>query len=115
MPKIATLKSVIPTLRPQLRELQTASWRAHRHTAAQRGYGYRWQKARAAFLLANPLCRYCIRAGRTTPASVVDHIERHEGDAQLFWDRANWQPLCKTCHDGLKARQEAQEAAGRVG
>lgn len=113
--KLKTLKSALPVLGGSLPLLGTASWRAGLPTAARRGYGYRWQQARAAFLLSHPLCCYCTRDGRTTPATVVDHIERHQGDAQLFWDRANWQPLCKTCHDGLKARQEAKEAAGRGG
>lgn len=32
-------------------------------------------------------------------ATVVDHITPHKGDKALFWQRANWQPLCKRCHD----------------
>ena len=36
------------------------------------------------------------RLGRRT---VVDHIVPHRGDARLFWDEDNWQPLCKSCHD----------------
>ncbi|MGI6721758.1 MAG: HNH endonuclease [Anaerovoracaceae bacterium] len=23
----------------------------------------------------------------------------HRGDQKLFWDRSNWQSLCKSCHD----------------
>jgi len=113
--KLKTLRPTMQTLGGGLPVLQSTSWRSGKQTAAQRGYGYRWQKARALYLLSNPLCCYCARDRRTTPATIVDHIERHQGDEQLFWDRANWQPLCKTCHDSLKARQEAQEAAGRVG
>ena len=30
---------------------------------------------------------------------MVDHITPHKGDKALFWQRANWQPLCKQCHD----------------
>jgi 5-methylcytosine-specific restriction endonuclease McrA len=41
-----------------------------------------------------------------TEAKVVDHIVPHEGDEALFWDQANWQPLCKTCHDTTKAQEE---------
>ena len=29
----------------------------------------------------------------------VDHIIPHRGDPELFWDRSNWQALCKNCHD----------------
>jgi 5-methylcytosine-specific restriction enzyme A len=81
-----------------------------RPTAARRGYGSRWQKARAAFLGINPLCTHCAEQGRTVEASVVDHIEPHRGDAKLFWDSHNWQSLCKRCHDGWKARIERGNA-----
>ena len=32
-------------------------------------------------------------------AVIVDHIKPHRGDKVLFWDRNNWQPLCKMHHD----------------
>jgi 5-methylcytosine-specific restriction endonuclease McrA len=32
-------------------------------------------------------------------AQVVDHITPHRGDPAKFWDAANWQALCKRCHD----------------
>nr|DAZ53348.1 MAG TPA: HNH endonuclease [Caudoviricetes sp.] len=40
-----------------------------------------------------------MRQGRYTKATVVDHITPHRGDPRLFWDEANWQPMCKQCHD----------------
>ena len=69
-------------------------------------YGRQWQVARRLFLSSSPLCRLCGQLGRTTAADVVDHIKPHRGDKTLFWDRANWQPLCKPCHDGAKQEQE---------
>ncbi len=33
----------------------------------------RWRRRRAAFLAANPLCRFCQAIGRTTLAQLVDH------------------------------------------
>lgn len=108
MTRLKTLKPTIRTLGGHLAILHTTSWRSAKRTAVQRGYGYRWQKARAVYLSSHPLCCYCSRVGRTTPATVVDHIERHNGDALLFWDRKNWQPLCKPCHDGQKAVEEAR-------
>jgi len=54
------------------------------------------------------LCVYCLQVDRTTPATVVDHIIPHRGDKKLFWDQSNWQPLCKHCHDSIKAREEAR-------
>ena len=53
-----------------------------------------------------PLCVRCAQLGKTTPATVVDHITPHKGDEFLFYDRANLQALCKACHDGWKQRQE---------
>ena len=72
---------------------------AMRGNAAFRGYDSRWREARKAFLKRNPLCVVCLRQGRFTPATVVDHIIPHRGDQRLFWDESNWQPLCKPCHD----------------
>lgn len=56
--------------------------------------------------MAHPLCVMCSAEARTMAASVVDHIKPHRGDQTLFWDRTNWQPLCKPHHDSDKARQE---------
>lgn len=81
-------------------------------TSSQRGYDYKWQKAREQYLRDNPLCVYCARQGRTAAANIVDHIIAHRGDKDLFWDQANWQSLCKPCHDSVK---QAEEAAGLAG
>ena len=80
-------------------------WRGDKNTT-ERGYGGKWQRARIAFLKQRPLCVFCNAMGYTTAAQVVDHILPHNGDQKLFWDRKNWQPLCKACHDGIKARIE---------
>ena len=68
-------------------------------SAAVRGYGSRWRIARKAFLQTHPLCVECQKEGRYTKATVVDHIIPHRGDPKLFWDKANWQSLCKHHHD----------------
>ena len=44
----------------------------------------------------------CQAEGRHTPAQVTDHITPHKGDLALFWDRNNWQSLCKWHHDRHK-------------
>lgn len=77
-----------------------------RGSSTQRGYGYAWQKARAAFLREHPLCTSCDDKGYVQAAVVVDHIVPHKGDPQLFWNRRNWQPLCKPCHDAKTARED---------
>ena len=94
-----------------LTALQPDSWRSGK-TSSQRGYDYRWQKARARYLCEHSLCVMCDRDGIVTAATVVDHVIPHRGDQQLFWDEHNWQSLCKPHHDGEKA---AQEAAARRG
>lgn len=91
----------------------TDSWRKDKRKTSERGYGWKWQQARAAFLSRpeSVLCRMCEAQGRVTEATVVDHIVPHKGDSKLFWDRSNWQPLCKPCHDSAK---KAMEMGGKV-
>ena len=67
--------------------------------ASERGYGAKWQRERRKFLDSNPFCVKCYEEGHITMATVVDHIKPHRGDQKLFWNRGNWQPLCKRCHD----------------
>ncbi|WP_456297628.1 HNH endonuclease signature motif containing protein [Kineothrix alysoides] len=44
---------------------------------------------------------------RYVKATVVDHVIPHRGDPILFWDKRNWQPLCKTCHDKKTWNEDA--------
>jgi 5-methylcytosine-specific restriction enzyme A len=76
-----------------------------RPSAARRGYGPGWRRARAAFLAQHPLCAACRALGRVVPATVVDHVVPHRGDQKLFWDQTNWAPACKPCHDAKTARE----------
>lgn len=68
-------------------------------SAASRGYNRAWQKASKQYLTAHPLCVKCLEQGQFRKATVVDHIIPHRGDEKLFWDRENWQALCKEHHD----------------
>ena len=77
-----------------------------RRTSTQRGYGYRWQKARKVYLSHHPLCKHCQDKGIITAANVVDHIKPHQNDQRLMWDELNWQPLCKPCHDIKTATED---------
>ncbi len=83
-----------------------------RATSSQRGYGSRWQKARATYLDSHPVCVLCEAAGRIEPSTVVDHIVPHKGDMELFWDDENWQPLCARCHNSKTVREDG--AFGRA-
>lgn len=82
---------------------------ARRGSSTARGYGAKWQAARAGFLASHPLCQ-CddCDEGRLqlTPSEVVDHKVPHGGDMVLFWDRDNWQALAKVCHDRKTATRD---------
>ena len=79
---------------------------SNRLSPSKRGYNSRWNKARKAYLAVNPLCKRCSESERVTSATIVDHIIPHKGDQELFWDRSNWQGLCKQCHDRKTATED---------
>jgi 5-methylcytosine-specific restriction protein A len=74
------------------------SYEQGRQSSHARGYNKRWAKARLGYLAKHPVCVECERQGIVTAATEVDHIVPHRGDWYLFWDSANWQALCKSCH-----------------
>ena len=76
--------------------------RHQRDPASAKRYGHTWQKVRAAFLSANPLCDMCLTAGKCTPATVVHHrVPLADGGNN---DPANLQSLCQQCHSAHHAR-----------
>lgn len=106
-------------------EVNPSSWRTSDQNSTQRGYGYKWQQARAAYLLKHPHCVMCLAAmgvaaedpaaqalecyamGKLPPlASVVDHKVAHRGDMKVFWQKSGWQSLCKPCHDSHAQRRD---------
>lgn len=103
-----------------IRAADRKTYDSRRGTAHERGYTSAWQRARDGFLRANPLCADHQQRGQFVAAAVVDHKVAprlkeavDSGDAEriaaarlLFWDRGNWQGLCKACHDSAKQRQE---------
>jgi len=123
--RLSMLGGRVPTVGGRTPTMQPGSWRTSAQTSGQRGYDYRWQKARAKYLRLHPYCVYCLRdarieatgladvivecAERALPVpygNVVDHIVAHRGDHGLFWDESNWQTLCQTHHSRDKQRQE---------
>jgi 5-methylcytosine-specific restriction enzyme A len=89
--------------------------RMKRESAAQRGYGSKWQRESKAFLSRpeNVLCRQCKARGRLVSAHQVDHIVPHRKDPKLFWARSNWQPLCAKCGAEKSAREQANYRTGK--
>ena len=61
---------------------------------------------RPAQLAKEPTCRICRSKGRTTAATVADHVIPHRGEWSLFADPDNLQSLCKPCHDSEKQADE---------
>ena len=53
------------------------------------------------------MCVECEKQGRIVAASEVDHKVPHKGNSFLFWDRDNWQGLCKSCHSRKTMRENA--------
>lgn len=77
----------------QSREQRNAVW--DKATKVQR-YVYHtpeWLKARREFLALHPWCKTC-----GSKANTVDHTIPHRGDMAVFWNKAQWQPLCFPCH-----------------
>jgi 5-methylcytosine-specific restriction protein A len=95
----------MPERPPRFRSAQAGEYEKSRASARASGYDARWQKARRAFLDANPLCVSCMAQGRRVRASAVDHITPHRGDAATFWDVSNWQALCQSCHSRKTATE----------
>ena len=99
----------MPTKAPTLSEIKrkTATPRPdNRPSAAKRGYGARWVKARRIWLVNHPLCVHCQDMGMIRQATVVDHKIPHKGDMRKFWQRDNWQSLCKAHHDIKTATED---------
>ena len=136
--KLKTLGTRITPLGSRIKSVQTISWRAEKKSSTARGYGYKWQKARAQFLTEHPVCEcdectpkinvlleqygmprnipsliFIAASRREYMASVVDHIEDHRGDQELFWRVSNWRAMTKACHDKRKDSKQSEVYGGR--
>ena len=80
----------------------------HKLTNTQRGYGSSWRKLRKRVMDRDSwLCQVCLKAGRITPATEVDHIipKSKGGDDSMH----NLQAICRyPCH----AEKTQREASG---
>lgn len=101
------MKSAPTRLRNDRRSAEAQVWRGWYHTQ-------RWRAIRRLQLQTEPLCRMCSEDGRTTAATVCDHVTPHKGDADLFWS-GPFQSLCATHHNSTKQAEEAGKPRARVG
>lgn len=79
-----------------------------RGSSAQRGYGGRWQRLRAAYLAGHPVCvdPFGRHEGQVIPATEVDHITpRVRGGTDHV---ENLQALCKSCHSYKTSREQGE-------
>jgi 5-methylcytosine-specific restriction protein A len=108
MPSLPTAKR-----RPWQPEPQKRKYVPHAARSSEYGTA-RWQRARATQLAKCPCCETCTKQGRTTPATVADHIKpvRLGGD---FWDAANHQSLCRPSHQAKSASERLIQPLGGRG
>jgi 5-methylcytosine-specific restriction endonuclease McrA len=66
----------------------------------------RWRALRAVVLRDQPFCPDCAADHRRVLTTDVDHIEKHHGDPQLFWNRQNLQAKCHAHHSAKTGRGE---------
>lgn len=97
-----------PTYGAEKRKDQAKQYDRDRANAPGRAWYFqkRWSDLRLIQLRAKPCCEQCDREGRTTAATVVDHVRPHKGDEALFFDQENLQSLCKPCHDRKTATED---------
>ncbi|OHV13000.1 HNH endonuclease [Kushneria phosphatilytica] len=89
-------------------------WNQRRRGRSGRG-GRPWRRKRESVLQRDRyLCQHCLRAGRATPATEVDHITAlAEGGRD---DESNLEAICSACHQ-VKTQAESQrhrEGAGQI-
>ena len=83
---------------------QRKPFEGYRHHNTEFYQSTSWRKLRALKLEQAPMCEECLKAGRLTPAQMVDHIVPiNKGGAPL--DIENLQSLCNACH----ARKSAKD------
>lgn len=64
----------------------------------------RWTRLRLAVLV--DAAYTCADCGAVQLRLEVDHIRKHRGHPDRFWDRGNLQALCPTCHQAKTMRGE---------
>ena len=74
----------------------------------------RWKNFARHQLTVEPLCRMCKAQGKIERASVVDHIEKVDGDKFRFVF-GKVQSLCKECHNRTKQQIEVRGYSADIG
>ena len=96
-----------------MRDQRSAEAQRYRHLYNQARWKHPAHGRRSRQLRKQPLCEMCLKARRTTVATVADHVIEHKGDETLFWE-GELQSLCKPHHDSSKQREERRGFSGEV-
>lgn len=87
--------------------------RASKRAAVDKYLDQRWQARARAFLAAHPHCLGCLTIGRTTRATIADHITPVSRSSQDFF-LAPLQALCAQCHNSIKRKLEHAYRRGEI-
>ena len=87
-----------PKDRPWLPERKPNDKMQARQASIPEYHTSRWTRESRLWREAHPLCEECKRKGIVKAAEVVDHIIPVAVCAD-FWDRSNWQSLCRDCNN----------------
>lgn len=105
MAKITMLKPRLGTASTtKLQTVSAPAWDGAK--SSTRLYGRRWREEREVYLQMYPFCVRCKEQGIPTLATDLDHKIPHRGDMALFWDKTNWQGLCKPHHSQKTAKED---------
>jgi len=90
---------------------KAVGWESDRNrgTRQQRGYGKEWYRVRDLRMgMDKGLCQPCLRKGKFTAATEVDHrVPKSQGGTD---DIDNLESICRACH---KAKTQAESVVGR--
>lgn len=93
----------------QRQQAVAAASDAARGTAAERGYGSRWQRARLSVLAERPLCEDCRDRGLVAEGVDVHHLDGLGPLGPRGYDPDNLRVLCHSCHSRTTAAESKGE------
>jgi len=96
--------AVLPAQEKRAGRVVRVSW--HKTSSSSRGYDYAWQKTRIRIKARDSeLCQPCLRKGRATQMTAIDHIiSKAEGKKKgiprsVIESDDNLECICTTCHE----------------
>ena len=79
------------------------------------GYDSEWKRIRKRVLHRDSyLCQPCLRKGRPTPATEVDHILARSKGGEVH-DESNCEAICHACHQEKSIREQGGKPKRIIG